>query len=202
MKIVGGAQIAPHECRYLRRHRMVNAADWEALKRLLAAEAMQEADWADFRRAGDQEKLSILAAVGTMLDVGRDRMDAATGILGWNGAGCGVADARFWRDYRDNDGLGRGGLFVGTLHSIPLCEAAIALGVHGASSYLRGDDWRACAEAFLRSNRMARLLVIQTGTARADALLVEAALGHGGARSGEDFRCFCDRIWNNEVMPW
>ena len=199
MKVEGGARVFRDEIRLLRSRRHLAAAGLDALKRLLAA-AAETADWADFRRAGDAVKLTMLAAVGALSDAGGMGHDHVRfGILGGNGAGCGGENAHFWSDYVENERMGRGGLFVGTLNSIPVCEAAIALGAHGAAGYVSGDDWEQAAAAFLRGNRLSRLLLVETGPARADALLLapsETSLRSGGGEFGN----FCDRI--NEVMLW
>ena len=50
-------------------------------------------------------------------------------------------DSAYWKDYiAHGRRRGRGTLFVDTLASIPLCEVAIALQLHGPAGYLQGKS--------------------------------------------------------------
>jgi hypothetical protein len=61
-----------------------------------------------------------------------------TAVIGWNGDGCLAENHRYWSDYTANNRQGgRGGLFVATLPTIPVGEAAITLGYQGFSVYLK-----------------------------------------------------------------
>ena len=96
-----------------------------------------DGDLSDFGRGGVAVRRIVLAALLTAGDFG-GTLPEDTGVIGWNGDGCTAENLRFWRDYTDSSReSGRGGLFVATLPTIPFCEAAITLGCHGASSYLR-----------------------------------------------------------------
>ncbi|NLF61019.1 MAG: hypothetical protein GX574_07675 [Lentisphaerae bacterium] len=98
-------------------------------------------DLSDFRRAGPNVKRAILVAILAAIDCGPQWRPDATALLGWNGEGCAAENALFWQDYVANGRTqGRGALFVPTLCSIPLCEAAITLGIHGPAAYLHGPD--------------------------------------------------------------
>ena len=51
--------------------------------------------------------------------------------------GCRTENLLYFQDYMEHGRCGgRGQLFVGTLPTTPLCEAAIALGLHGPAYYL------------------------------------------------------------------
>ena len=96
-----------------------------------------EADLGDFGRGAPSVRRMMLAALLCAWDCGK-KLSADTGVIGWNGSGCAAEDRRFWQDYVDcGKEAGRGGLFVPTLPTIPYDEAAIALGCHGPSFYLR-----------------------------------------------------------------
>ncbi len=96
-----------------------------------------EADLGDFGRGAPAVRKMMLAALLCAWDCGK-KLPADTGVIGWNGSGCAAEDRRFWQDYVDcGKEAGRGGLFVPTLPTIPYDEAAIALGCHGPSFYLR-----------------------------------------------------------------
>ena len=185
MKILAGARIAGTGCRLFRSRKSFSGELRDALSAALPPGTV---DWGDFRRGGAAVKCAMLAAAAVRLDLGEAADPAATGVLGWNGAGCACENARFWRDCRANGGAGRGGLFVGTLHSIPVCEAAIALGWHGAAGYLAGNDWRRAAEDFLGAYRLTGVLMMELSGDEAAALL----LTPGEGKTGPEGRCFRD----------
>ena len=62
-------------------------------------------------------------------------------IIGFGGDGVRHSNPAYWKDYIDHGRRrGRGTLFVDTLASIPLCEVAIALQLHGPAGYLQGKS--------------------------------------------------------------
>ena len=62
-------------------------------------------------------------------------------ICGWNGRGCLSENIRYFDDYVNNGRVsGRGNLFVATLPTIPYCEAAITLGIHGKTAYFHTEN--------------------------------------------------------------
>ena len=90
----------------------------------------------DFRRGGEQVKRAILGAVAAYYDA--DAVPSpATAVIAWGRGGAFPENRSYWKDYVENgrDG-GRAHLFVGTLPTIPLCEAAIALDLNGPGYYL------------------------------------------------------------------
>ena len=98
---------------------------------------MPEWDAGDFGRGGVAVRRMMLAGVLAAWDFGGS-LPEATGVFGWNGAGCTAENLRYWQDYTANGReTGRGGLFVATLPTIPYCEAAIALHCRGPVAYFR-----------------------------------------------------------------
>lgn len=140
MKIIAGTLISPDlSVRLLeRREHFGPFPDLKALKdRLEHLDFVPDGDLSDFGRGGLAVRRIVLASLLTAGDLG-GRLPENTGVIGWNGDGCTAEDRRFWEDYTGNGReSGRGGLFVATLPTIPFCEAAITLGCHGPSSYLR-----------------------------------------------------------------
>jgi 3-oxoacyl-[acyl-carrier-protein] synthase II len=66
--------------------------------------------------------------------------DGEAGIVGANAAGCLEADMSYFRDYlQGGRTLGRGNLFIYTLPTSPLAEAAIHFALTGALFYVTGD---------------------------------------------------------------
>ena len=96
-------------------------------------------------------------------------------MLGWNGSGCAAENRRYWQDYLANGrDLGRGGLFVATLASTPVCEAAITLGAHGSGCYVKGaastrELAKLCGETLT--------MAIEIGKERAAALVFAPGAG-------------------------
>lgn len=140
MKIVSGTLIdASNSARLLRRGETIGPFDdLKAMRDAVAGLSfVPRGDLADFGRGGPAARLLMLAALLTAGDAG-ETLPESTGIFGWNGRGCDAENRRFWEDYTANGReSGRGGLFVGTLPSIPFCEAAIALGIRGPAAYFR-----------------------------------------------------------------
>lgn len=96
-----------------------------------APEQFVTADLENFRRAGTAVRLAQLSSILAVSDIPTWN-STDTACLGWNGAGCSLANQAYWDDYLAHGReTGRGTLFVPTLPSIPICEAAIALHIHG-----------------------------------------------------------------------
>ena len=149
MKITAGTLIdAQHEVRLLRSKKVLGSfPDLNALRHAVTERFPQiRCDWNDFGRGCQAVRLMMLAGVLTAAD--SDALPGRnTGVIGWNGSGCTAENLKFWQDYIQNGREhGRGGLFVGTLPTIPCCEAAIALGYHGPGAYFRTK--RSTAELF------------------------------------------------------
>lgn len=88
-------------------------------------------------RSGDFILQSVCAVGAALLDAGITAPLEQGAILGIGKDGAHRGNLLYWSDYVANgrhDGQGR--LFVGTLPSTPVCEAAIIFGIHGTAYYL------------------------------------------------------------------
>ena len=99
-----------------------------------------------FKNFGRMDAVSQLTACAVALalqDAGIDcgpEAKADIGILGTAGSGSLVSDLAYFRDYLENGrATSRGNLFVYTLPSSPLGEAAIYYGLTGPLLYLAGE---------------------------------------------------------------
>ncbi len=103
----------------------------------------------NFRRGCRAVKMAQLAAVAAFADAEETIAADRLAVLGWNGAGCAAENEAYWEDYTTHGReSGRGSLFVPTLASAPMAEAAITLGARGGVCY-RAED--AKATDFLKS---------------------------------------------------
>lgn len=144
---------------------------------------MEQEDWIpqgdleDFRRGSDSVKLGQLCALLAASEFGGNT--EKTAIVGWNGNGCSANNALYWRDYVENGReLGRSALFVATLPTTPICEAAITLGIKGSVFYLKtipstGVLLDELEGLFQRAN-IDRILVLEIIDGEACALLLES----------------------------
>lgn len=100
-----------------------------------------QGDLADFRRAADNVRLAQLATILCASNLGDKWSSEGTALIGVNGDGCALNNRLFWDDFishgHDN---GRASLFVPTLPSIPVCEAAIALHIQGPVRYIAAES--------------------------------------------------------------
>ena len=99
-----------------------------------------QGDLADFRRAADNVRLAQLGALlcaSALLQWNPE----GTALIGLNGGGCAHNNRLFWDDFTTHGReTGRATLFVPTLPSIPVCEAAITLSIHGPVRYLKTES--------------------------------------------------------------
>ncbi|MCQ2396119.1 MAG: hypothetical protein MJ106_00265 [Lentisphaeria bacterium] len=106
---------------------------------LIARGVMTAEESADFRRAGLATRHAMLAAAKCAAEAGANWQSDEITVIGIEGDGCKYSNAAYWQDYVVHGrNRGRGTLFVDTLSSIPACEAAIALQLHGPAGYLYG----------------------------------------------------------------
>ena len=108
----------------------------DLLKQLRALDGVPEANYMDFRRGGEKVKQAILGSIAALYDANLKPADTIP-LLGCGREGCFAENLLYFNDYIEHgrDG-GRGQLFVGTLPTTPLCEAAIALNMHGPAFYI------------------------------------------------------------------
>ncbi|MBR6471827.1 MAG: hypothetical protein IKS83_08515 [Victivallales bacterium] len=108
---------------------------------LIARGVLTAEDTADFRRASLAVKHAILAAARLKERAGNAWRPEEITVIGFDGDGVRHSNPAYWKDYIDHGRRrGRGTLFVDTLASIPLCEMAIALQLHGPAGYLQGKS--------------------------------------------------------------
>lgn len=144
-------------------------------------EAEGRFDFSDYRRASVQARAAMLAVASVAIgDMSR------WAVIGWNGGGCVRENRAYWDDYVSaGRETARGTLFVPTLPSIPVCEAAIAVGAHAECSYYRtGPDTREIseiAEDIMSSPRVDGVVVVESGPEGAVAVRVPRGekLPHG-----------------------
>ena len=107
-----------------------------------------QGDLADFRRAADNVRLAQLVTILCASNLGEKWSPEGTALIGVNGDGCALNNRLFWDDFtshgHDN---GRASLFVPTLPSIPVCEAAIALHIQGPVRYIAAETASLLEEA-------------------------------------------------------
>ena len=173
MTIIGQATVTAAEASTRRRGLTIAFTDLTHLRDQITSRPDSPArDLNDFRRAGPNVKRAILAAILAAADCGSRWQPDDTAILGWNGDGCAAENALFWQDYTANGRTqGRGALFVPTLCSVPLCEAAIALGIHGPATYLHGPD----LAAVLAAHSSPFLMTITITDSQTTATVLETA---------------------------
>jgi len=142
-------------------------ADLGDLRQTMASDTtLLQGDLADFRRAADNVRLAQLGSLLCASVLADAWSPEGTAIIGLNGDGCAHNNRQFWDDFlahgRDT---GRASLFVPTLPSIPACEAAIALGVHGAVRYLKTVDKtqtsELLAEMFASDSQLRQIMTIE-----------------------------------------
>lgn len=96
-------------------------------------------DLDDFGRGSSAVRFAQLGVLLLAGDYGSAVPDDCA-IFGWNGRGCLAENIRYFDDFVSNGKVsGRGNLFVATLPTIPCCEAAITLGIHGHAAYFHTD---------------------------------------------------------------
>lgn len=135
--IVAGAYLDLQKALLLHRQDL-DYNDLSELRKIITADprGFVAADLEDFRRAGHTVRLAQLGAILAASDC-PDWSAADTACIGWNGEGCAQANRTYWDDFLEHGReTGRGTFFVPTLPSIPACEAAITLKIHGPVWYL------------------------------------------------------------------
>lgn len=148
--IAGAACLNGMTAKTFRRKMTCTAESWREFR--AAASALpgfpSTASFENFRRGDEKTKAYLLCGALAYLDA--DRLPTArTAILDFGREGCHEQNLRYYRDYvQFGRNLGQGHLFVATLPSTPLSEAAIALHLHGPARYVDSlGRWEALREA-------------------------------------------------------
>jgi len=126
------------------------------------------------------------------------------GIIGTNETGCFQSNLRYFRDYiRSGRTLGRGILFVYTLPSIPLAEAAIQFGFQGPLLYIDAPDERmptliSTASAMILRNETSAVLALNVDEEEAVCYFFGREDGHDKTRmlSLENLMCITGNTSN------
>ncbi len=131
----------------------------------------------NFRRAGEKARLAMLGSLLALADAGLST-GGSTAIIGWGGEESMTENRAYFTDYAVNGRfLGRSQLFIGTLPSTPLCEAAICLNLHGPVYYFHSDGSLnpvlAEAESLLSSQTAGQALLLGLSRGELLALLLE-----------------------------
>ena len=137
MKCISGALLRENDAKLWSGKRSWNnfASLNELRLQLWDEPGINQLDWEDFGRGAMPVKQIMLGAALTALDAPEIDWSNCS-CIGWNGDGCTRENARYFADYlASGRSGGRGSLFVSTLPSIPVCEAAILLGCHGGGAY-------------------------------------------------------------------
>lgn len=135
--IQGGAVVKELTVSTLKRRVMFSAPNMRGLlDKVRGLPFAAPVSYDDFRRGGEQVKSAILGAVAAYYDA--DAVPSpATAVIAWGRGGAFPENRLYWSDYIENGrDAGRAHLFVGTLPTIPLCEAVIALNLNGPGYYL------------------------------------------------------------------
>ena len=124
----------------------------------------------NFRRAGEKARLAVIGATLAFYDAGLSP-GGNIAVIGLGGEESIMENRTYFNDYAVNGRfLARSQLFIGTLPTTPLCEAAICLNLHGPVFYFQAEGGLgsvlAEAESLLssQSTSQALLLGISCGT--------------------------------------
>lgn len=112
------------------------------LEKLKSVPGMPATDCANFRRGSSKVKAHLLAATALLYD-SRSTLNSKSAVLCCSRCGSHQQNLDYFQDYLDfGRTTGRGHLFVGTIPTTPMCEAAIAVGAHGPAYYMDVlDNW-------------------------------------------------------------
>lgn len=112
----------------------------ELLKELKAVEGVPDTDCSNFRRGSVKVKEHLIAATALLYDARISGNDKSS-VLCCSRCGSHQQNLDYFQDYVDFGRVsGRGHLFVATIPTTPMCEAAISIGAHGPAYYLDTAD--------------------------------------------------------------
>ena len=128
MITAGSADITENRIAMRNRNMVLEAENTAGLLAALTAlPGLPAVNLLDFRRGCGKVKAAMLGAIAALYDAGAFPSDRIA-LIGTGSDGSRTENLAYYQDYTEHgrDG-GRGQLFVGTLPTTPLCEAAIAL---------------------------------------------------------------------------
>ncbi len=159
----------------------------------LARKGLFSHPFRNFGRLDNASRLTCCAVALAFRDAGIDYspgVKTGTGILGADGEGSLASDLAYFADYVTNGRtLGRGNLFIYTLPSSPMGEAAIHFGLTGPLLYAAGGasplvDAMEMAYEMLKGGEAQRMLAGWLGRDEALYLVI------GREKSGDSSRTF------------
>ena len=135
--VSGAARLCGPRLTSARKNILLESGDLSGLlSGLLALPGLPCVSTEDFRRGDPVARQHLLTAILAVFDA-----DAGSGgdtaLISHSQEGCLKQNRAYFSDYvQYGRQYGKGHLFVGTLPSTPVCEAAIALRFHGAAYYI------------------------------------------------------------------
>ena len=148
----------------------------------------------NFRRAGEKARLAVLGATLAFYDAGLS-LGGNIAVIGWGGEESIMENRAYFNDYAVNGRfLARSQLFIGTLPTTPMCEAAICLNLHGPVFYFQSDcgfnSILAEAESLLLSQSTSQALLLGISCGTLLALLLDKS---------DDVHDFSQSIWAGDM---
>ena len=146
-------------------------------REIVSSKSIPHTRFDNFRRAGEKARLAMLGSLLAFADAGLSSGGNAT-VIGWGGEESIAENREYFTDYAVNSRfLGRSQLFIGTLPTTPLCEAAICLDLHGPVFYFQSDGGLnpvlTEAESLLSSQPAGQALLLGIRCGELLALLLE-----------------------------
>ena len=131
----------------------------------------------NFRRAGEKARLAVIGSLLAFADAGLSP-GGNIAVIGWGGEESIMENRAYFTDYAVNGRfLSRSQLFIGTLPTTPICEAAICLNLHGPVFYFHSDGGLgtvlAEAESLTSAGSATQVLLLGIKCDTALALLLE-----------------------------
>jgi len=140
-EIAGASVLTGAEIRTFRKKLSFLSDDMPGVRDLVLSQS-QETDiphriaMDDFRRGDYKMRAYLLNIIASHQDAGLDTVEK-TSVIDFGRCGCHEENVRYFQDYHAHERhRGSGHLFVGTLPTTPVCEAAISLNLHGPVYYL------------------------------------------------------------------
>ena len=181
MVVTGLSWVSAQEHGTALRQRAGTQTDLRDLHRALLSDATMDAPFKNFGRFDEDSKRICLAVALALQDCGVRNNGPVhdTGLLISNPAGATGANAAYFRDYVDGGRkLGRANLFIYTLPTSPIAEAAIHFGLSGPLLYvgrLRADPDSALNDCvdIVADGQAAAMLCILTAETETTCAMVQ-----------------------------
>ncbi len=171
-KILGTGWVKKGKCGLRRKGLIYKYTDLRSLYLLLREKGIFRFTIENFARFDPASKIASIAVGLALYDAGIVYLKGKKqdiGLLATNKNGSLDAQLAYFKDYIDNGrSLGRGNLFIYTLPSSPLAEAAIHFGLTGPFSYINFSDSRKngklmeYAEEMIKGRQAKIMLVLES----------------------------------------